>query len=659
MSDTLLVNPEALGDCPLGPTDWYYRNLVPRNPRQLLRFRKRLLQAAYRREHYARELWIICARDLLFYLNAFGWLLEPRMQVVSKLYTQARAWGDQTVVPFLTRQYQNDVLMEMWSRWGTSDMVVEKSREMGASWMILYLIDHSWRFRDNFHAGVTSKDEASVDAPGSTDSLFWKLDFINEQLPGFLSVSPQHRVRILETHMIRNALNGSTIQGFAATTNVATGGRKTAFVFDEMHKWPINAEYGALNSTQYVSPCRVFVSTPSKEKGQSGAFYDLVTSDRPTLHHIKMGWWRDPEKTRGAYRAYGNKIDQLDRNFEYDPDYPYVGDGRLRSPYYDQECSRAISLQDVAAELDMDYGGAAGRMFDPGLLARAKKHSSDPILFANVAYDADGYPVGIKYGEPELKPEAGGPIMLWRKLETRDGKLVIPPSRYIIGCDIAQGGGGEWSSQSAAVCIDAETREQVWMWMDASTNPSQMADLVWVLGHLFCDANNRPALVVPEVNGPGSQFAGRFLQKGYSNAYIRRTGDSSTDRLRDRRGAQFGLFNNDRGTKILEALQDGIRRHGLKIRSDRILRELGRYQRGPDGKASHPSVTRRGENSHGDCAIGLACAWWPIRQQSDTTPDEPPPPPEILPGSAMFRRLQHLKNQAAVANRPYWSPTNG
>jgi len=242
VSDTLLVNPEALGDCPLGPTDWYYRNFVPRNPRQLLRFRKRLLQAAYRREHYARELWIICARDLLFYLNAFGWLLEPRMQVVSKLYTQARAWGDQTVVPFLTRQYQNDVLMEMWSRWGTSDMVVEKSREMGASWMILYLIDHSWRFRDNFHAGVTSKDEASVDAPGSTDSLFWKLDFINEQLPGFLSVSPQHRVRILETHMIRNALNGSTIQGFAATTNVATGGRKTAFVFDEMHKWPINAE---------------------------------------------------------------------------------------------------------------------------------------------------------------------------------------------------------------------------------------------------------------------------------------------------------------------------------------------------------------------------------------------------------------------------------
>lgn len=657
--DTFLQAPESDDDRPLGPTDWYFRNYVPTEPKALLRFRKRLLKAAYSHPKYARELWILCSRDLLFYLNSFGWLLEPRMQVSSRWYTQYRYWGDERTVPFLTRGYQNEIMLEWWAAWGKSDIIVEKSREMGASWMFLYLLDHCWRFQPNFHAGVASKDEAAVDAPGSTDSLFWKLDFINERLPWFLTVPDTHRHRQQDTHMIRNGLNGSTIQGFAATGNVATGGRKTVFVFDEMHKWPGNAEYAALNSTQYVSPCRVFISTPSKEKGQSGAFYDLATSERPTLKHLRMGWWRDPEKTRGAYRAYGSKIDRFDRHFEYDPDYPYIGDGRLRSPYYDNECLRANTQQDVAAELDIDYGGAAGRLFDPGLLAKAKKHTGDPVDNCNLAYDAEGYPLGIREGQPLLLREGGGPILMWCRYQAKDGRIEVPPSDYIIGCDIAQGGGGEWSSQSAAVGIDARTKEQVFLWMDASTNPSQMADIVWALGHLFCDENRKPAMVVPEVNGPGSQFAARFLQKGYANPYIRRASDASSDRTKDRRQAAFGLFNSDRGTRVLESLQDGIRRYGLKIRSDRIVRELGRYQRSGDGKAFHPSVTRRGENSHGDCAIALACAWWPVRHQSDSTPEDPPPPPEILPGSAMYRRLQHLRATASDANRSYWSPING
>ncbi len=656
---TFLRQPEFDGDHPLGPTDWYYRTYVPQDAGRLLRLRKMLLKAAYRNPRYARELWIICSRDLLFYLNCFGWLLEPRMPTGSKHYQQVRQWGSERIVPFQTRGYQNDVLLEMWEHWGRRDIVIEKSREMGASWMFLYLLDHHWRFQRDFHAGVASKDEASVDAPGSTDSLFWKINFINERLPFFLAVPPDQYIRLQDTHMIRNGMNGSTIQGFAATGNVATGGRKTVFIFDEMHKWAAAAEYAALNSTQYVSPCRIFVSTPSKEKGQSGAFYDLATAERDTLHHVRMGWWRDPAKTRGAYRSYGTKVEYLDPSYEYDPDYPYVGDGRLRSPYYDNECQRAITQQDVAAELDIDYGGAAGRMFDPAIIAKAKQHAGDPVMQVNLVYDHDGYPLGIKEGTPQLRIEPGGPIHLWRKLPTVSGQLVVPPGKYVIGCDISQGTGGEWSSQSAAVCIDEDTKEQIFMWMDSSTNPSQMADIVWALGHLFTTELGRPALVVPEVNGPGSQFAARFLQKGYANPYVRRTGDAAADKLRDRRGTMFGLFNADRGTRILEAVHDGMRRHGLKIRSERILRELGRYQRGVDGKATHPQVNKRGEASHGDCAIALACAWWPVRQQHDAPPDEPPPEPEVLPGSAMYRRLQHMRHQASSINRPYWRPTNG
>jgi hypothetical protein len=642
---------------PLGPTDWYYRTFVPKDPLENLRFRRKLLKLAYRSPRFARELWIICSRDLLFYINSFGWLLEPRSVPSNAYYKPYRPFGDTREIPFLTRPYQDEVFLRMWSALGKRDMVVLKSREVGASWIFLYVADHAWRFRAQTHIGMATKDENTLDAPGSTDALFWKLDFINDNLPWFLSLNKEDRTRNQASHIITNKKNSSTIQGWAATATVGTGGRKEAVFLDEVHKWSAKAEYEAQLSLQHVTNCRVNVSTPFREKAQSGAFYDMCQRQSRNMERFEIHWTLDEEKSRGLYTSVGKKLKILDTRYNFPPDYPFVLDGKKRSPYYDDACERALlsgTAADIATELDMDFGGAGNRLFDPDLISGLKAKSRRPVMLAKLAQDKNGIPI------PKLRPDSAGDVAIWLNLKVDDdGFLIVPPGRYSIGCDIAFGTGGDYASQSAAVGLDIDESEQVFEWVDGATQPTLMADIVWCLGHLFRN-EEQVAYVIPETNGAqGDMFAKHFLKRGYSNPYLRKRSDSRDAHLTDQRGQKFGLFNQDAGLAYLKALEHGIQRNGLKIYSARIIDELSRYQLRGD-RAWHPHVGRTKkieDKSHGDCAIAAACAWWGIRHMRPQVDEIVVP--KIEPNTAAFRRLEWLREQAASGNTGYWAPHNG
>ena len=55
-----------------------YYNLVPKDRRKNLEFRKWMIQLGTEDLEQRSELWMMCSRDILFYINVFGWLLEPR-----------------------------------------------------------------------------------------------------------------------------------------------------------------------------------------------------------------------------------------------------------------------------------------------------------------------------------------------------------------------------------------------------------------------------------------------------------------------------------------------------------------------------------------------------------------------------------------------------
>ena len=172
-------------------------------------------------------------------------------------------------IPFLLWPMQEEAFEDLYdSLFGAEprDCAIVKSRAVGASWLMLALFIWIWLFRPDSHMGLVSATEEKVDSPHDPDALMNKLDFFLDHLPAFFK--PQY-VRLSNSHTLKNLDNASTVVGYAATGDVARGGRKLAFGFDEMHAFKPGEDSLAMDSTQYVTNCRIFVSTPSRRRGRS------------------------------------------------------------------------------------------------------------------------------------------------------------------------------------------------------------------------------------------------------------------------------------------------------------------------------------------------------------------------------------------------------
>ncbi len=100
-----------------------YIHLVPKDPAKNREFRKDIVRLGMASRSNARDIWRMCARDLLFTVNAFGWTFDPRKPV--------------SALPFVTWKYQDEGFEQLLKALGKHDLLSEKSRDMGLSWMML------------------------------------------------------------------------------------------------------------------------------------------------------------------------------------------------------------------------------------------------------------------------------------------------------------------------------------------------------------------------------------------------------------------------------------------------------------------------------------------------------------------------------------------
>ena len=56
-----------------------YTSVSMKNPVMNIRFRRMCVQLGYESHVNARELWMLCARDPLFFLNTFAYLLVTHL----------------------------------------------------------------------------------------------------------------------------------------------------------------------------------------------------------------------------------------------------------------------------------------------------------------------------------------------------------------------------------------------------------------------------------------------------------------------------------------------------------------------------------------------------------------------------------------------------
>ncbi len=101
-----------------------------------------------------------CRESTIFFINMFGWTYDPRPEM------------DGPHIPFMLYPFQVDTVLWIEKRLSSlEDGVIEKSRDMGLTWIIVAIAVKKWLFEDGFQALFGSRKEDFVDN-GLMDSIF-------------------------------------------------------------------------------------------------------------------------------------------------------------------------------------------------------------------------------------------------------------------------------------------------------------------------------------------------------------------------------------------------------------------------------------------------------------------------------------------------------
>lgn len=597
--------------------------LVPATERDNNLWRAKIRLAAINSPVVREKLWQMCAEDFVFWASSFVYLVEPR------------AGEDvQGRIPFRPWQHQIPFMCALHVEWGKRHLCGNKSRAQGASWIAAMKMVHSFVFGKDQHLGVGSKTESDADDPKRPGSMGWKIDFILSCLPGWMCPPGVHLGgvnRSVSSHTWVNETAGNYIKAEAATRGIGRGSRFTAFVLDEAAHFPNQACQEAIHNLLETSNGIIMISTPNGISGDGLEFYQRATNPGPWLT-ANLFWWDNPSQNRGLYstdQKTGTTVIH-DQEYPFPDNYKFTNDHKYRSPWYDKkERDHGFNHLLLAQELDGSFTGSVGRPFGVELIERCQQQVRKPSWSGQFMYEPSDLA-----GSGEVMSGGVPSFQCWRPL---DARRRLPRAQYVLGCDVAAGTGGDWSSNSVISVFDCLTCEQVAEWASHKVPPTEFADLVvamcWWLGQSPLEL---PFLIWERNGSTGTAFTARIISLGYPNVY--RAGGGEELRPYVKKTDKPGYFNS-RVDYALTPLLNAMTSGAVTIRSAECLREAGEYIY--DGsKWVHPGSTGTLDASsqglnHGDRVIAAGMAVHGLKDRGFLTgaadqrvidPDLSPPP---------------------------------
>ena len=524
-----------------------------------------------------------CREDILYWINTFVWTYDPRVT----------ADGLSPKLPFVTWPYQDNGFLVLDESLGKHDILIEKSRDMGASWMCLTVFMYRWLFFPMESYLMVSRKESLVDGDG--DSLFAHLDFIMKGMPSWML--PKYRRMKLK---LFNEESGAMIEGESNTSNIGRGGRRGAMLIDEYAAFD-QGGWEVLSATADNTRCRIFNSTPF---GVANAFYSQREKGTPRL---RFHWSEHPGKGEGQY------VD---------------ADGKTRSPWYDNECQRRASAVEIATQLDIDYHGSAYPFFDHDTLKILAKDFCREPRHVGTLYMGPGQ-------EPEFTEDNQGPLRVWCNLDER-GR---PPSDrdYVVAVDVSQGTG----ASDSAICVgDRLSGEKVAEFCSNEIAVHHFAELAVTLCRMFEGPGGRGAYLIWEATGPGRTFGSTVVDDcRYSNIYYfeddRRVNRKASDRP--------GWFSTGDGkNNLLHGYRNALFSKQFLNPSQRSLDQAAEFIYLANGKIEHGGASNTinpsdRNSNHGDLVIAdaLCCKILSTRKQKSQREESGPDPTSMA-----FRRLE-------------------
>lgn len=260
-----------------------------------------------------------CARDPVRFVDSHCRLFAP---------LGAKTAG---VLPFKLYPYQR-LLLE---RLGAADgnLLIEKSRQMGLSWLLMAFQLWAVLFRPGFTALNVSRKQEEVD-DRTPRSLFGKLRFMYDRLPPFL------RPAEVDSAFMRFAVPelDSFVRGESANDDAGRGGTFSFVLVDEAaHIDNAGTMWLALKQS---SPCIVLNSTPNGK----GNLFARVRFDRDSsFEMVRVHWREHPERDDAWYAAATKDMTEEEIGQELEISYEKSARDRIC-----REFEYAVHVRDVA-----------------------------------------------------------------------------------------------------------------------------------------------------------------------------------------------------------------------------------------------------------------------------------------------------------------------
>lgn len=610
---------------------------VPKDLRGNLEFRRFVLQQADERAEYRKALIAACKDDILFYINTFVWQYNPQRR-------------EREVEPFISWPFQEPIFTSrdpkkpgiLWCIDNDEDLVVEKSRNMGLSWICLLAFEWLWHFHDYKKLLIISRNKEAVDKSGEPDSLFWKIDHIHKYQPKWLMPAGWDENKHRLDMRFENPQTHSVISGQATTGKAGVGGRATAIFVDEFSQIDEDAEI--YHRTADTSNCRIFIGT---HVGVGTQFFRLTqrVGHKKTVCH----WSEHPQKGAGLYHYDPEKAKIIphDPQYAYAPDFSFATDGKpaggpypgVRSPWYDKERIDRDSEREVAMDLDIDPRGSVSQFFDAITIQNLKRSvCSEPLWVGEMNYDSEtAQPRG-------LVPVESGHLKVWINPTPKMG---FPAGRYAAGADISWGVG---ATPSCFSVVNADTGIKILEYTHAAMKPEAFAVACVALCRALKTEDGMGCLFGWEAAGPGIIFGTAVLDLGYRRVYYR-TDDFDTEAEVSTKPGWYPAPAHK--MSILSDYRAALFSRRMENRSSQALDETLLFKYGDRGKIVHTEEDVRGGDpteasvNHADRVIADALAWKMACELGGTP--RPTEKPKANPVGSMAWRREVIAKQEKKA----------
>lgn len=540
----------------------------------------------------------LCAESPVYWINAWVWtfnVIEVRNGVTMR--------ASKPHSPFVTWPVQDKVIEQIVDCIEVgADVIIDKSRDMGATWLLLAIAYYYWLFKPDSQMLFLSRSEDDIDKSGDPLTLYYKIDYITRKLPTWML--PCDRDLLLRGGMYRQHMHltnpkiNTSIDGEATGEHATKGDRRTFVVLDEMAAMPHAAAAWAAASD--VTSCKIGNSTPAGPGTEFSRQRNLgLERGHPVV--VNLGYYNHPQKGQGRERRVdedGSVTGVAGREYWW-------------TPWFAIQAARRDKT-DLCQNVLMDHMGSGDGVFNSVMVTRhMSEHGKDGVK-CSLEFD------GKKWRFVE---DDAGPWTVWCKLSNGIAPL---NTNYVIFADPSYGKG---AANTAAAVHDRETGEAVAEYADPWATPGDLVEELVPAGKYVFKGQADSALLGWEENGPGEAMYQEILRESYPLIYYReKLGQDGKTKEK-----AYGWRSDRRSKRILMSMFGRAMMKGrVTVHSRECLSEMLRYSYYDDGSiglASLKDETTGAREAHGDRVVAHAGAAFLASQAprfEDRAPRYPP-----------------------------------